>query len=131
MAVVALSPWPTTPAAVAAANATLAVAMAGRKNSPDQFSAAAARLGPVASALVERYAKDAPQAIKDEAVIMVSAWILERQGGATSTSESVGGPIGISENQRISPGQLGAMRYSGAQSLLGPWKIRRAGKVAS
>ena len=125
MAVVALSPWPKTPGALASA------AMAGRKHSAEQFAASAARLGPVAALLVERYAPGAPQPVKDEAVILCAAWIDERgSGAAQSVSESIGGPVSVSENMRISPGQLGALRYSGGMSLLSPWKQRRAGKIA-
>ena len=64
----ALSPWPTTTAALA--NATTALATACR--CPESV---AARLGPVVAALVERYASGAPTAIKDEAVIRAAGWL--------------------------------------------------------
>ena len=63
-----LSPWPTTPAAQAAATTALAAAVGSSE-------AVAGRLGPVVSELVERFAPAAPAAVKSEAVIRASGWL--------------------------------------------------------
>ena len=59
----ALSPWPTSPAALRDATATLKASLGA-----DLDDARVQALGCAAAALVERYAAGAPQAIKDEAV---------------------------------------------------------------
>lgn len=83
----------------------------------------AARLLPVASALVERYAPAAPQSVKDEAVIRTAGWLAE-QPHASIRSE-VTGEIRTDYNTA----SLSALRHSGAMALLSPWKVRRAGAI--
>ena len=110
----ALSPWPSAPAAIAAATTTLAAACGCSE-------AVAARLGPVASALVENYASAAPESIKDEAVIRAAGWL---HGNKPAIRKIGAGPIDV----EFSSGQS-ALRNSGAMALLSPWKIRRAGAI--
>ena len=120
----ALSPWPTTPAALTAATATLRVALNVSDNSenPDD-NATLQRLGVIASALVERYASNAPEVVKDEAVIRCAGWLW----GAPSDGlrRETTGPFTAS----WSPTMTGAFRNSGAMVLLSPWKVRRAGVI--
>ncbi len=117
MAVAILAPWPTTPAALANARACLGGAI-GVTDEPTLD-----RLGPAAAALVERYAPDAPIAIKNEAVVRAAGW-LAQQPAAAVRSESVGD---ISTS--YAPTHTGALRHSGAMALLSPWKVRRAGAI--
>ena len=67
----ALSPWPTSPAALAAAVTQLKAAVQGAALDSDER---AAQLGAVASAMVEQYALGAPGALKDEAVIRFAGY---------------------------------------------------------
>ena len=84
----------------------------------------AARLHPVAVALVERYAPDAPEAVANEAAIRCAGWLLETPAGAVR-SETTGDVRTTFDGAR----SLGALRNSGAMSLLSPWKVRRGGSV--
>ena len=113
----ALSPWPTTPAALATATATLGAALGESDEATTQ------RVGATAAALVERYAPDAPDAIKCEAVIRCAGWLLDAPS-AGIRRESVG-PLDSS----YSPAMTGALRSSGAMGLLTAWKVRRAGVI--
>ena len=121
MAAVSLSPFPGTtmtvqrPAAIACIKATIA---GGASLSDDR----AAALGEAASGLVERFAPDAPSAIKNEAVIRVAGWIHSREPKPVQ-GITVGG-IRLDYRERFfSPD---AMRNSGARALLSPWRTRRA-----
>ena len=87
-------------------------------------AADAARLVPVVIALVDRFAPDAPDAIRKEAAIRVAGWLYESPSSGIRR-ESVG-PMDVS----FSPTMTGALRASGAMALLGPWKVRRAGALA-
>ena len=90
-------------------------------------TAVAGRLLPVATALVVKYGPDAPDAIQDEAVIRCAGWLAGRNPtGATSEITEVGD---WRSEKRHPAAQQGALRYSGAMSLLSPWKVRRAGTI--
>ena len=113
---VALSPWPTSPVALQAAIEQLSVAIGASAE-------IAARLGPVASELVEDYAAGARQAIKNEAVIRCSGWLHgARPRGLTSMKT---GPIDF----EFASTAASALRASGAMALLSRWKVRRAGVI--
>ena len=84
----------------------------------------AARLHPVAVALVERYAPDAPDAVQDEAVIRGAGWLAESPAGAIR-SEMTGDARTVFDVARASR----ALRHSGAMGLLTAWKVRRAGSI--
>ena len=87
-------------------------------------SALAVRILPVATALVERFAPAAPEAIQNEAVIRVSGWLAEQPAAAIRSDK-----IGDLETA-FAPTHTSALRHSGAMALLSPWKVRRAGVVA-
>ena len=115
----ALSPWParTATASLAAAISALGAALG------EDDDHVTARLGATAAALVERYAPDAPDPVKDEAVIRTAGWLRQAPSyGARSEAE---GEISTT----FSPSMTGALRASGAMALLSPWKVRRAGVV--
>ena len=86
-------------------------------------SVTAARLLAVATALVTRYAPDAPAAIQGAAVLRVSGWLSEAPASGVR-SESIG-----DISTTYSPMATGALRASGGMSLLSPWKKRRAGPI--
>ena len=110
----ALSPWPTTPAAITAATAALATACGCSED-------VAGRLGPVVAELVERFASGAPPAVKSEAVVRAAGWLAGNKPGLRKVNVR-------SVDIEYSGGQS-ALRHSGAMSLLSPFKIRRAGAI--
>ena len=121
MASVTLSPFPSTamtsqrPAAVACIKATIA----GGSSLTDDRAAA---LGEAGSAMVERFAPDAPQAIRNEAVIRAVGWMHARRPNPLQAITT--GNLRLDHRERFySPD---AMRNSGARSLLTPWRTRRA-----
>ena len=118
----ALSPWPTSPAAKAVAIARLkAAGGGGRTNGGDE---AADALGAAAAAMVEREAPGAPQAVKDEAVIRLAGYWAQSDFGGIEMETSVGD----ARVQYFKP-PASAFRYSGAKGMLSPWRIRRAGAI--
>ena len=116
MAIAILSPWPTTPAAITAAVACLGAAMV---SAPDDQVAG---LGATAAAMVQRFAPDAPQPVKNECVIRVAAYLLAKRPEKYAKI-SVGAIQLESRPERAFPD---AMRNSGARALLSPWRARRA-----
>ena len=114
---VSLSPWPTSPAALASATAALSGALG------DDDDTVVQRLGATAAALVERLAPDAPAAVKCEAVIRCAGWLREAPAyGARAESQ---GELSTT----YTPSATGALRASGAMALLSPWRVRRAGSI--
>ncbi len=77
----------------------------------------------VTTALVDRFAPDAPEPIKDEALIRCAGYLAE-QPRAALRSDSVG-----DITTSFTPSSTSALRHSGAMALLSPWKIRRGGTV--
>lgn len=120
MAVATLSPWPTTPAALANATARLKAAVQGAAADSDER---AAGLGAVASAMVEQYAPDAPVAIKDEAVIRFAGYLAQSDFGGIG-KESIG-----SRDVEYTVNHANAFRNCGAAALLTRWRVRRAGAI--
>ena len=86
-------------------------------------STTATRLLAVATALVTRYAPDAPGAISNEAAIRCAGWLAE-QPAAAITSETEG-----DVRTSYAPTMQSALRHSGGMALLSPWKVRRAGSI--
>ena len=80
------------------------------------------RLLNTASALVTKYgaADDCPDSILDEAVLRTAGW-LAAQPMASARREDVGG---VATSYAVN--MHSALRHSGAQSLLDPWKRRGA-----
>ncbi len=121
MALAALSPWPATTATVARAAAVecLKAGIAADDLTDDRINA----MGETVSALVERYAPDAPQAVKNEATIRAAGWLLE------SPSSGIRDERGGELSAGYSPSMTGCLRHSGAMGLLSPWKSRRGGSI--
>ena len=119
MAVAALSPWPTSQAALAAATACLKAEVYGQDLTDDRVKA----LGGAAAALVEAYAPDAPQAVKNEAVIRCAGWLTGQP------SSNIRGEAAGELSIEYAPSMQSALRHSGAMALLTTWKVRRAGAI--
>ena len=119
MAVATLSPWPNTTATVALAAARTCLGDALGLTDESTLD----RLGSTAAELVERYAPDAPQPVKNEAVVRCAGW-LQQQPSAAIRGETVG-PLSVD----YAPTHMSALRHSGAMALLAPWKVRRAGAI--
>ena len=86
-------------------------------------SAEATRLLATVTALIDRYAPDAPDAVSNEAAIRCAGW-LQEQPHAAVRSETIG-DIATS----YAPSMQSALRHSGGMALLSPWKVRRAGAI--
>ncbi|MDE0274143.1 MAG: hypothetical protein OXP11_23375 [Gammaproteobacteria bacterium] len=143
-----LSPVPTSPVALANALAYLRGQIgytvdggvtpsgerAARVDWPDD--ARLTELLGTASALVEREAPGAPQAIRNEAVVRVSGYWLEssrsRRFGAVRKAEWGGATeAGITGSVMFeaTTNHAAAFLHSGAKGLLSSWKVRRAGAI--
>ena len=85
--------------------------------------ALADRLHPVAVALVERYAPMAPSSVQDEGVVRTAGWLADTPAASLQAEQY--GDVSVT----WAPGQLSALRFSGSQALLSPWKIRRGGAI--
>ena len=84
--------------------------------------AVAERVLPVASAIVVRYAPDAPDAIANEAVIRVAGWLRD-----TPSSGILQSRVREREFAQHRATLTGALRSSGAMALLRPYKAVGAG----
>ena len=116
----ALSPWPTTPPALAAAVTRLKAAAQGATLDSDTR---AAELGAVAAELVQQYAPRAPQALRDEAVIRFAGYLAQSDFG--SIAKDAIGPL----NREYPTNHAAMFRNCGAAALLTRWRVRRAGVV--
>ena len=85
--------------------------------------ATADRLLPVVTALVTRYAPDAPDVIANEAAIRAGGWLHEQPKAGIRSDAA--GPFTVN----YAAGLAGAMRNSGAAAMLAPWRVRRAGSI--
>ena len=85
------------------------------------------RTARAASALVEEYAPLAPDDLRDESLIRTIGWLLTRPHGGVENESSNIGAVSVSKGYQ--PGQLSALRHSGAMALLTRFKRRRGGLV--
>lgn len=113
-----LSPWPDSDPEQAAAIVRFRREVAGRTVYTDED---ACHLGAAASAMIEKEAPGAPQAIKDEAVIRFAGYLSQSDFGGVESETSVGGK----EAHYFKP-PASAFRYSGSKGLLAPWRVRGA-----
>ena len=88
----------------------------------------ATRLLPVAARMVLKYAPAAPDGIQNEAVIRLAGWL------AGTPPESLASDslniLGVQIDGSYNTAQTGALRHSGAMSLLSPYKRRRGGLIS-
>ena len=123
----ALSPWPTTPAALQVATGELRTALGLGTNTSNPFvyddrDVEVQRLGAAVAARIEDYAPDGPQAAKDEAAIRAAAWLRDTKGAVSSST------VGPLSSERPSNSAAWFL-HSGAASLLTRYKQRRAGVI--
>ena len=117
MSAVVLSPWPGT---TVPAQRTSAVACLKEVVDENLSDDRANSLGEISSVLVENYAPDAAQPVKNESVLRCAGWLYQAQPGLRDER--------LGEHQvSYSPGMQGALRHSGAMALLSPFKTRYAG----
>ena len=79
----ALTPWPTSPVALATALAELREALgedANTTGSDDAIDTELKRLASAVSARVEQYAASAPDSMRDEALVRACAWLRDTVG---------------------------------------------------
>lgn len=74
----------------------------------DDALADATRLGEVAAVWIDRYAPDAPEAIRDEAVLRFASYLYDTPAAPEGT------------------GVRSPLMHSGAAALLNQWKAQRA-----
>ena len=90
-------------------------AFAGRRVSPADHLLFVERMRPVATALVDRYAAAAPEAVRSEAVLRFCGALMESGYGSKFTKD-------------VKPVNHGSMfRTCGSMAILQPWHPRRAG----
>ena len=105
--------------AVTITAAQLGERIAGAANDPD----VAAQLLATATALVEREAAGAPEAIQNEAVVRFAGYLAQSDFGTIRMEE-----IGPRRVEYITNYQS-MFRNCGAKALLSPYKVRRAGAI--
>ena len=122
MAVAALSPWPSATATVArtAARAALKAETGASDTTDDELD----RVGAAASTVIERYAPSAPDSVRGEAMVRLCGYILNSARRQSVTGEKIG-----DLSMEYSINHAAMFRHSGAQALLSPWKVRRAGAI--
>ena len=124
-----LSPWPALTATQTEAGNELSLAVSALKDaiSPGAANDTIERLGAVASAHVEKYAPDAPDPVKSEAVIRFASYLFEAESGAVRSDGINVGEI-RTETDFIT-NHAAVFRNCAAAALLSPWKVRRAGAL--
>ena len=123
---VALSPWPSATATVSLPKATKRLALAIGSSHPNERPESdelAQRVGAAASAMIEQYAPNAPQELKDEAVIRFAGYLAHGDFGTVAKEE-----IGPRSMEHVT-NHAAMFRNSGAAALLSRWRVRRAGKI--
>ena len=134
----ALSPWPTTPEALVTATAELRRGLGLRANdsgNPDDIDLNLQRTAAAASARIEKFAPAAPQAVRDECVVRMVAWLKDTLGASryfrpdeqvrTLNPPAANRPAAdfpATDWSPASPFADRAFRASGAMALLGPWR---------
>lgn len=134
-AVTPLSPWPTTDAALAKAMTELQRLIDGKEPDVDRDDMGRRttaysddellliNLASTVAARIEGYAPGAPQRSKNEALIRATAWLRDTRG-AKRVSQ-----VGRIEMEPQPVDSQGWFRRSGAQAVIAPWRVRRAGVV--
>ena len=86
---------------------------------PENLQARIDSIHAAACARVKRYARDAPVEVRNEAVILMAGWLYQATAQARNVfpADQEGPPINVSR----------AFLLSGAQGLLSPWRVPRAG----
>ena len=114
----ALVPFPTDADEITEAIADLKASASGAQDETDNRLL---QLGQSSAIEIERYAPDAPSAVKDECVRRMVGWYIQREPVQTRLV-NIGGAVSLSQ-YGSSPN---ALKSSGAAMALAPWKRRRA-----
>ena len=86
-------------------------------------------LGSAAAELVQRFAPNAPQALKDVGCVRCVQYLIGRTGDAAASNRD---SLGDASHERTwLPSMTGCLRASGAMSLLSAWRKRTLGVVKS
>ena len=81
------------------------------------------RLRTMATALVMRWAPDAPEAVLNEAVIRTAGYVVQRP--AAGSERQIEGDSGVDTGERVRYGiSHDVLRLCGATDLLAPWRVR-------
>ena len=115
----ALTPWPTTPAALETAISRFRAAVGAADSITNERIGG---IGAAASAMVEMYAPGAPESLREEAVTRFGGYLAESSFGAV-TKEDIG-PLSVQH-----PNHAAMFRNCGAAALLSRWRRRRAGAI--
>ena len=115
----ALTPWPSTKAALETAISRFRAAVGAADSITDERIGG---IGAAASAMVEMYAPSAPESLREEAAIRFGGYLAESSFGA-HTKETMG-PLDLQHANHAA-----MFRNSGAAALLSRWRIRRAGAI--
>ena len=86
----------------------------------------ATRLLSVASALVNDYCPEAPEPIANESVLMAAGWLWGNGASRGSIRSEGAGPLRIT----YATHEKNALKHSGAEAMLSPFKVRRAMVIA-
>lgn len=133
--VATLVPWPTSDAALAKAMTDLQRLLDGKEPEVDRDEMgrrttaysdeelALINLASTVAARIEGYAPGAPQRSKDEALARGVAWLRDTRG-AKRVSQ-----VSRIELEPPPVDSQGWFRRSGAQTVISPWRVRRAGLV--
>lgn len=78
-------------------------------------------LAQMASDLIQNYAPDAPQSLKNEGALRIIGRAVE-QPGASRREQRIG-----EISAAYAPSLTGMLHHAGVKSLLSPWRQRRAG----
>ncbi|MCY4572907.1 MAG: hypothetical protein OXF01_08900 [Gemmatimonadetes bacterium] len=81
------------------------------------------RVVEVAAHLVCRWCPDAPDVVLKEAILRCAGYLAE------APRENLAAEAAGQRRAEYAPGQLAALRHSGAMAVLAPWKVRRAGVI--
>ena len=117
----ALSPWPTSPVALATATTTLKQVLPATLTDER-----VQQLGSTSSAVIEDFAPGAPQNVKDQCVEMYAGYLAEARQSPLVEISAGTLDLKYAENRA---NHSGAFRLCGAAGLLTRWKIRRAGAI--
>lgn len=125
----ALVPWPMQTATRLDALNSLRRALdkARSGDAVDDLDERIERSAVAVAAEITHYAPDAPQAVKNEALIRAVAWLQDTRGAEREISQSFGT---IDVKSEPAPVQSGTwFTHSGARSLLAPYRTRHAGTI--
>ena len=116
----ALVPFPPATAPVARPAALEALKQAGQGVFEGWQDADLVRLADMVSARITKYAPDAPESVKDEAMVRACAWLSQSLGVGPIQAETMHDKS-YTHDVRAPAAWF---RLTGAQSMLAPWRVK-------